>query len=184
MKHCAVVEIDFYGVVNIAVAAGKNLSGLRTGLRYISLGELLCGKSFAADHETDFPVIQAIDRGHKVEAGNVNIGCGNMIPAAEVPRGEELCVRFPDIIGITCCGSERGCILSLRKGLNLFTCRITECAAVEESGCYNRGKVELLNGMLGVVNGGILLVCRELNVANAEALSVCCLLYTSPSPRD
>ena len=27
--------------------------------------------------------------------------------------------------------------------------------------------------MLGVVNGGILLVCRELNVANAEALSVC-----------
>lgn len=96
-----------------------------------------------------------------------------MIPAAEVPRGEELFVRFPDIIGITCCGSERGCILSFRKALNRYTCLIAECAAVEESGRYNRGKVELLNGMLGVVNGGILLVCRELNVANAEALSVC-----------
>lgn len=96
-----------------------------------------------------------------------------MIPAAEVLRGEELCVRFPNIIGSTCCGSERGCILSFRKGLNLFTCRIAECAAVNESVRYNRGKVELLNGMLGVVNVGIRLVCRELNVANAEALGVC-----------
>ena len=96
-----------------------------------------------------------------------------MIPATEVLRGEELCVRFPDIIGSTCYGSERGCILSFRKALNRFTCFIAECAAVNEPVRNNRGKVELLNGMLGVVNGGIRLVCRELNVANAEALGVC-----------
>ena len=149
------------------------MSGHRTGLRYISLGELLCGQGLAADHEADFLVIQAIDRGYKIEAGNVNGVFGNMIPAAEVPRGEELCVRFPDIIGSTCCGSEHGCILSLRKGLNRFTCRIAECAAVNEPVRNNGSQVELLNGMGGVVNVGIRLVCRELNVANAEALSVC-----------
>lgn len=150
------------------------MSGHRPGLRYISLGELLCGKSFAADHEADFPVIQAIDRGHKVEAGNVNIGCGNMIPAAEVPRGEELCVRFPDIIGITCCGSERGCILSFRKGLNRFTCRIAECAAVNEPVRNNGSQVELLNGMGGdFLHNGIGFGFVKLNMRHVEALSVC-----------
>ena len=97
-----------------------------------------------------------------------------MIPAAEVPRGEELCVRFPNIIGITCCGSERGCILSFRKGLNRFTCFIAECAAVNEPVRNNGSQVEQLNGVGGgFLHNGFGFGFVKLNMRHVEALSVC-----------
>ena len=97
-----------------------------------------------------------------------------MIPAAEVLRGEELFVRFPDIIGITCCGSERGCILSFLKGLNRFTCRIAECAAVNEPVRNNGSQVEQLNGVGGgFLHNGIGFGFVKLNMRHVEALSVC-----------
>ena len=96
-----------------------------------------------------------------------------MIPAAEVLRGEELCVRFPDIIGSTCCGSERGCILSFRKGLNRFTFRIAECSAVNEPVRNNGSQVEQLNGVGGLRHNGLGFVFGKLNMRHVEALSVC-----------
>ena len=97
-----------------------------------------------------------------------------MIPAAEVPRGEELCVRFPNIIGSTCCGSERGCILSFRKGLNRLTCRIAECAAVNEPVRNNGSQVEQLNGVGGgFLHNGMGFGFVKLNMRHIEALSVC-----------
>ena len=78
------------------------------------------------------------------------------------------------MIGITCCGSERGCILSWIEVLNLFTCFIAECAAVNEPVRNNGSQVELLNGMGGdFLHNGMGFGFVKLNMRHVEALSVC-----------